>query len=65
MYKVIGVSNFDREDMSDILIKENIEFLPHAEHAASEWNKHNSGPSAPRYARVVPQDKPLYVFEGY
>lgn len=63
MFKLVAVDNFDRENMSDLLIKENIATEQEAKDLAEDWNRKNSGHEAPRFCRVYPQDHELYTFE--
>ncbi len=60
--KVIGVSNFDNESQSDILIARGLTCFG-AEALAKEKNKNESGHYAMVYYRAVGDSYELYTFE--
>lgn len=69
MFKVIVTDNFARDyngGKSEQLASDNIKDERDAEVIATalneKWNRNGSGDY---YAKVVPQDYELYVFEGY
>lgn len=60
--KVIGVDNFARDNVDDVLIESNL--TPEAAEAkADELNEKYSGPDAPRFYRAVADDHVLKVWE--
>jgi len=57
--KIIAVDNFDRDDVSDVLIADNVH--PHYAEQLVEWLNRKY----PDHFKVVPLDHKLYKFEGY
>lgn len=60
--KIIAVSNFDNESVSDVLVAENVSEY-YAKHIVEFLNGKFSGTSSPNYYRVVSDDHKLYKFE--
>lgn len=62
MPKIIAVSNFDDESVSDRLVAENIKSEMEARHMAGALNA-VTGPNSADYFKVVPDDHKLYQWE--
>jgi len=60
--KVIAVDNFDRENVSDVLIFEGLSPVD-AKKMADNLNEKFGGDSAPRFYKAVPDRAPLYEFK--
>jgi hypothetical protein len=60
--KIICVDNFDRENVSDQLVAENVP-KHYAEFLVEKLNDKFSGSSSSSFFRVVPDDHILFVFE--
>lgn len=60
--KIIAVSNFDKESVSDILIAESVSEY-YVRYIVEFLNSRFSGMSSPNYYRAVPDDHKLYKFE--
>ena len=59
--KIIGVSNFDDETMSDTLVAERVVEV-YARDIVNSLND-SGGENSYRYYKIVPEDHKLYVWE--
>jgi hypothetical protein len=60
--KIIRVDNFDREDISDVLVAENVHEY-YGKRLVAFLNEEFSGEHSPDYYRLVEDDHVLYKFE--
>ena len=60
--KIIGVDDFDREHVSDVLIVENVDEY-YGQVITDLLNEKWGGETANRFYKLVPDDHKLYVFE--
>ena len=60
--KIIRVSNFNNESVSDVLIAENVHHF-YIKNIVYILNEMYSGNVAPDYFRAVEDDYKLYIFE--
>lgn len=60
--KIVQRDNFDRENISESLIAENVPLF-WAEKIVTFLNDEFSGPESPFYCAAKPDDYKLYVFE--
>lgn len=60
--KIIAVSNFNNESVSDVLVAENVSEY-YAKYIVEFLNSKFSGTSSPNYYRAVLDDHKLYKFE--
>ena len=59
--KVIGISNFDKDDVSDILVREDVDQEMADDICAAENTKYG-GEYSTYFYKVVPDDYELYVW---
>ena len=62
--KIIKIDNFDRDNISDELIAENVSGY-YIEFIVEELNQKYSGSRSCDFFMGVPDDRVLYKFEGY
>jgi hypothetical protein len=59
--KIIGKDNFDRDEVSDVLVAVNVSETM-APIIVDALNSRSSGPQADRFYKAVPDDYKLYEF---
>lgn len=59
--KIVMVSNFDKETVSDVLIAKDVASY-YADFIADALNKRFSGDMSPNFFRAVEDDYKLYIF---
>lgn len=62
IYKIIGISNFGKENVDDILVCENITNHEHGIAMCDLLNNLYSGPTGTYYYQLVDQDRKMGVW---
>ena len=60
-YKIIGISNYGKEDFNDVLICDNISSYEYGMFIADMMNEKYSGQRSQHYYRLVEQERKLNV----